>query len=75
MSYVEMAQKINHELDTELGFTFAVGLGPNKVLAKIASKWQKPLGLTAIPSRDFHLFLNNCLSAKSGASGTTRLRI
>jgi DNA polymerase-4/DNA polymerase V len=57
MSYLEMAAKIKHELDTELGFTFSVGLAPNKVLAKIASKWQKPSGLTVIPGRDIHLFL------------------
>jgi DNA polymerase IV len=57
MSYLEMAAKIKHELDTKLGFTFSVGLAPNKVVAKIASKWQKPSGLTAIPGRDIHLFL------------------
>src|SRR5712691_6370479 len=42
MSYERMAKKIKHELDTELGFTFSVGLAPNKVLAKIGSKWKKP---------------------------------
>jgi DNA polymerase IV len=57
MSYVEMAAKIKHELDTELGFTFSVGLAPSKVLAKIGSKWKKPSGLTVIPGRDIHLFL------------------
>src|SRR5215813_2689771 len=29
----------------------------NKVVAKIASKWQKPSGLTAIPGRELHRFL------------------
>jgi DNA polymerase-4 len=57
MSYEEMAQQIKHELDIELGFTFSVGLAPNKVLAKIGSKWKKPSGLTVIPGRDIHLFL------------------
>src|SRR3977135_843990 len=28
MSYVDMAQKIKHDLDEELGFTFSVGLAP-----------------------------------------------
>src|SRR5919109_4365991 len=37
LSYEQMAAKIKHELDTELGFTFSVGLAPNKVLAKIGS--------------------------------------
>src|SRR5712692_3338310 len=57
MSYLEMAAKIKHELDTELGFTFSVGLAPNKVVAKIASKWRKPSGLTAIPGRELHRYL------------------
>ena len=57
MSYPEIAQRIKRDLDTELGFTFSVGLAPNKVLAKIASKWQKPSGFTAIPGPDIHRFL------------------
>jgi DNA polymerase-4/DNA polymerase V len=57
MSYLKIAECIKKELDTELGFTFSVGLAPNKVVAKIASKWQKPSGLTAIPGRELHRFL------------------
>jgi nucleotidyltransferase/DNA polymerase involved in DNA repair len=57
MSYERIAQAIKHDLDTELGFTFSVGLAPTKVLAKIGSKWLKPSGLTAIPGRRIHLFL------------------
>jgi DNA polymerase-4/DNA polymerase V len=57
MSYEDMAQQIKKDLDTELGFTFSVGLGPNKVLAKIGSKWEKPSGLTVIPGRRIHVFL------------------
>src|ERR671924_2215105 len=57
MSYERIARAIKHDLDTELGFTFSVGLAPNRVLAKIASKWQKPSGFTPIPGRNIHLFL------------------
>ena len=57
LSYPEMAQQMKHELDTALGFTFSVGLAPTKVLAKIASKWQKPSGCTVIAGCDIHLFL------------------
>jgi DNA polymerase-4/DNA polymerase V len=75
MSYEQMAAKIKHELDTELGFTFSVGLAPNKVLAKIASKWQKPSGFTAIPGHTiFTCSSKNCRWARSGASGATRRR-
>lgn len=57
MSYEKIAEKIKNELDKELGMTFSVGLAPTKVLAKVASKWKKPSGLTNIPGRDIHLFL------------------
>jgi DNA polymerase-4/DNA polymerase V len=45
------------ELEQELGLTFSLGLAPTKVVAKIASKWQKPAGLTIISGKDLHLFL------------------
>ncbi|MFA5131227.1 MAG: DNA polymerase IV [Patescibacteria group bacterium] len=57
MSYEQMAGKIKDALDSELGFTFSVGLAPTKVLAKLGSKWKKPSGLTIIPGQDIHLFL------------------
>jgi DNA polymerase-4/DNA polymerase V len=57
MSYEMMAEKIKRELDNELGMTFSVGLAPTKVLAKVASKWAKPSGLTFIPLRLAHIFL------------------
>lgn len=57
MNYYKIAEAIKHDLDTELGFTFSVGLAPSKVVAKIASKWKKPCGLTIIKGRDIHLYL------------------
>jgi DNA polymerase-4 len=56
-SYLQIAASIKHDLDSELGFTFSVGLAPNKVVAKIASKWAKPSGLTAIAGRELHRYL------------------
>src|SRR5215471_3252688 len=38
MSYQDMALRIKKDLDTELGFTFSVGLAPNKVVAKIGGR-------------------------------------
>ncbi|MFZ1075164.1 MAG: DNA polymerase IV [Minisyncoccia bacterium] len=57
MSYGQMAAKMKHELDTELGMTFSIGVSATKTLAKIGSKWQKPSGLTMIPLRDSAAFL------------------
>jgi len=57
MSYLQIAERIKYELDSELGMTFSIGLSATKVLAKIGSKWKKPSGLTVIPLRDASQFL------------------
>lgn len=59
MPYEEMAERLKHDLDTELSMTFSVGLAPNKVLAKVASKWKKPSGLTLIPGNRIELYLRD----------------
>ncbi|MFZ3020134.1 MAG: DNA polymerase IV [Minisyncoccia bacterium] len=56
-SYEEIAESIKNDLKRELGITFSVGLAPTKVLAKIASKWQKPDGLTIIYKEKINGFL------------------
>jgi len=64
MSYEEMAMRIQRDLDGELGMTFSVGLSVNKVMAKVASKWRKPHGLTIIPGYNIHLYLAKLLVGK-----------
>jgi DNA polymerase-4/DNA polymerase V len=49
ISYEEIAGLIKRTLFDELGITFSVGLSSTKVLAKVASKFNKPDGLTCIP--------------------------
>lgn len=56
-SYEQIADNIRSALEKELGFTFSIGLASTKVLAKVGSKWKKPNGLTVIPGRAIHLFL------------------
>ncbi|MFA7171185.1 MAG: DNA polymerase IV [Candidatus Paceibacterota bacterium] len=58
MSYEKMAKEIKATLDSELGFTFSLGLAPTKVLAKVGSKWKKPSGLTIISGRDIEKYLD-----------------
>ncbi len=48
MSYKEIGERIKREITEELGLSVSVGLAPTKVLAKVASKWQKPNGFTVI---------------------------
>lgn len=57
MNYRDMAHSIKHELQTELGISFSVGLSCTKVLAKIGSKWKKPDGFTVIPLNEAETFL------------------
>ncbi len=47
-SYETIGDQIKETLRRELGMTFSVGIGPTKVLAKVASKRNKPDGLTVI---------------------------
>ncbi|MDR4485748.1 MAG: DNA polymerase IV [Nitrospirales bacterium] len=73
MSYPQIAAQIKHTLDVELGFTFSVGLASSKVVAKLASKWKKPSGLTCIPGYDIHRYLANLSAEKVwGIGGQTR---
>ncbi len=53
-----LAQTIKIALQKETGITFSVGVGRTKVLAKIASKAQKPDGLTIISDRDEEMVLS-----------------
>ncbi len=57
MSYAKIAETIRGDLERELGFTFSIGLASTKVLAKLASKWKKPDGLTIISSGYTHSYL------------------
>lgn len=55
--YEDIARSIKYDLETELGLSFSVGLAPTKVLAKVASKFNKPSGLVCIPLDDTDLYL------------------
>ncbi len=48
MGYEEIARKIKDDLTRELNISFSLGLSSTKVLAKIASKYEKPNGFTPI---------------------------
>jgi DNA polymerase-4 len=55
--YGMIAKKMQETIKTELGITVSVGVSLSKVLAKIGSKHNKPHGLTIIPGRDIHIYL------------------
>ena len=58
-SYEEIVLKMKKEIERELGITVSAGLSITKVLAKVASKHQKPSGLTIIAGRDIASYLCN----------------
>ncbi|HZK17786.1 MAG TPA: DNA polymerase IV [Clostridia bacterium] len=49
---VEIARKLKERIKTEIGVLCSVGIGPNKLLAKMAADMQKPDGLTVLHRKD-----------------------
>jgi nucleotidyltransferase/DNA polymerase involved in DNA repair len=58
-SYETIAANMKQAIDRELGITVTVGLSLTKVLAKVASKYDKPNGTTIIPGRAIAYYLQN----------------
>jgi DNA polymerase-4/DNA polymerase V len=58
-SYAMIAGKIQETVENELGISVSIGVSLSKVLAKTGSKHKKPHGLTVIPGRDIHVYLEN----------------
>jgi DNA polymerase IV (DinB-like DNA polymerase) len=54
----DLAQKIKAEVRSQEGMTFSLGVGPNKLVAKIAADNQKPDGLTIITPEKVKDFLS-----------------
>jgi DNA polymerase-4/DNA polymerase V len=55
--YGMIARQMQETIEQELGITVSVGVSLSKVLAKIASKHNKPHGFTLIPGREIHRYL------------------
>ncbi|MBU4372207.1 MAG: DNA polymerase IV [Syntrophaceae bacterium] len=58
-SYETIAANMKKEIEKDLGLTVSVGMSLTKVLAKVASKHQKPNGLTIIPGRTIACYLQD----------------
>ena len=58
-SYEEIVLNMKREIERELAITVSVGLSITKVLAKVASKHQKPAGMTVIKGRNIPDYLRN----------------
>ncbi len=54
---IEICKKIKQEIKEKEKLTASIGLGPNKLIAKIASDMQKPDGLTVVHPEQVENFL------------------
>lgn len=52
-----MAKEIRQKVEKEIGITLSAGVAANKFLAKVASDWQKPNGLTVVQPKDVDAFI------------------
>jgi DNA polymerase IV (DinB-like DNA polymerase) len=52
-----LARQIKKEILEKEGLTCSIGIGPNKLVAKIASDYQKPDGLTVVTEEEAEKFL------------------
>ncbi|MDO8560607.1 MAG: DNA polymerase IV [bacterium] len=55
----KLAQKIKNEIKKKERLTASIGIGPNKLIAKMASGMNKPDGLTVIQPEDVQKFLDS----------------
>lgn len=53
----DYAEKIKRDVKNQVGISFTIGVGPNKLVAKIACDHQKPDGLTIVKNEDVKAFL------------------
>ena len=68
-----MARRLKAEILAATGLTCSVGIAPNKFLAKIASDWNKPDGLTVISPADVPAFLSDLPLGKIPGVGSRML--
>ena len=73
---VEVARRIKQEIKSQTGLTASAGVAPNKFLAKIASGWRKPDGLTVIaPERVEHFLTQLPIDALWGVGPVTAKKL
>jgi DNA polymerase-4 len=57
-SATAVAREVRRRVREERGLTVSVGVGPNRLIAKIASDFHKPDGLTVVPPQRVQAFLD-----------------
>jgi DNA polymerase-4 len=73
---MNVARRLKEEIRARTGLTASAGVAPNKFLAKIASGWQKPDGLTVIaPERVEHFLQGLPVDALWGVGPVTAQKL
>jgi DNA polymerase IV (DinB-like DNA polymerase) len=54
----DLVKKMKKDVKDQVGITFSVGVGPNKLVAKIAADSKKPDGLTGVKPEEVQRFLS-----------------
>jgi DNA polymerase IV len=73
---VDVARRLKERIRQETGLTASAGVAPNKFLAKIASGWRKPDGLTVIaPERIEHFLQQLPVDALWGVGPVTARKL
>jgi DNA polymerase-4 len=72
----EVARRVKAQIRDTVGLTASAGVAPNKFLAKIASAWKKPDGLTVIAPERIEQFLQKLpVDALWGVGPVTAARL
>ena len=75
-SATAIAQEIRRQVQEERRLTVSVGVGPNRLIAKIASDFHKPDGLTVVPPHKVEAFLESMpVRALPGVGPATAARL
>src|SRR5436189_3363543 len=69
-----VAKRLKERIRTDIGLTASAGVAPNKFLAKIASGWKKPDGLTVISPERVEPFLQQLTVDKLWGVGPVTAR-
>ena len=64
-----MAREIRERIESALAITVSAGVAPNKFIAKVASDWQKPNGLTVIEPDAVAAFVHKLPVGRIGGVG------
>jgi len=73
---VNVARRLKDQIREATGLTASAGVAPNKFLAKIASGWKKPDGLTVVPPERVEWFLQKLpVDALWGVGPVTAARL